>query len=106
MITGFAEDYNAFIQRRAIKAKSLPMSLYLVYAFAFILTATFITVPMVFIFAFLGLIYRAFIGYPTPFWVLVAFLSVSGLAHFISYILFAMKTCDAVNSLPGRAGKT
>ncbi len=105
MITGFAEDYNSFILRRSIKTGNLPMSLYLVYAFAFILTAAIVTVPMIFVFAFFGLIYRAYAGYPAAFWGLVVFLSISGLAHFITYILFAMKTCDAINALPGNAGK-
>jgi predicted Zn finger-like uncharacterized protein len=102
MVTGFAEDYNAFIQRRAIKTKDLPMAIFLIYAFAFMLSETVLTIPMMCIFAFLGLIYRAFDGYPAAFWALLAFLSVSGIAHFITYILFAFKTCNAVNALPGR----
>ncbi len=100
MVTGFAEDYNAFIQRRAIKTRDLPMSLFLIYAFAFMLSETVLTTPMLCVFAFLGLISRAFVGYPAAFWVLLAFLSASGIVHFITYILFAFKTCNAINALP------
>ena len=55
MVTGFAEDYNSFILRRAIKTRSLPMSLYLIYAFAFMLSETVLTMPMLCVFAFLRL---------------------------------------------------
>jgi len=106
MVTGFAEDYNSFILRRAIRTKDLSLTLFLIYAFAFILSATALTTPMICIFAFIGLISRAFIGYPAAFWTLLAFLSVAGIVHFITYILFAMKTCNAVNALPDYAGKT
>ena len=105
MVTGFAEDYNSFILRRAIKARSLPISLYLIYAFAFMLSETVLTMPMMCIFAFLGLISRAFDGYPAAFWALLAFLSASGIAHFITYILFAFKTCNAINALPERQSR-
>ena len=100
MVTGFAEDYNAFIQRRAIKTKDLSLTLFLIYAFVFILVATVLTIPMICVFAFLGLISRAFVGYPAAFWTLLAFLSTSGIAHFIAYILVAFKTCNAINALP------
>ena len=105
MVTGFAEDYNSFILRRAIKAKDLSLALFLIYAFAFILSAIVLTTPMMGIFAFVGLISRAFIGYPAAFWVLLAFLSASGIVHFITYILFAFKTCNAVNALPWGNGR-
>jgi hypothetical protein len=99
MITGFAEDYNAFIQRRAIRTQNLSLTLFLIYAFVFILAATVLTTPMVCIFAFLGLISRAFIGYPAAAWALFSFVLAAGVAHFITYILVAMKTCNAVNAL-------
>jgi predicted Zn finger-like uncharacterized protein len=104
MVTGFAEDYNSFILRRAIRAKDLSLSLFMIYAFAFILSATFLTTPMICIFAFLGLISRAFIGYPAAAWALFAMVSAAGVVHFITYILFAFKTCNAVNALPERKG--
>jgi predicted Zn finger-like uncharacterized protein len=102
MVTGFAEDYDSFILRRSIRAKSLPMSLYLSYAFAFMLSETVLTVPMLCFFVFLSRINRAFEEYTVAAWALLAFLSVAGIAHFVTYILFAMKTCNAVNALPGR----
>jgi predicted Zn finger-like uncharacterized protein len=105
MVTGFAEDYNAFIQRRTIKTKDLPMALFLIYAFAFILVATVLTTPMICIFAFVGLINRAFIGYPAAAWTLFALVLAAGAAHFITYILFAFKTCNAINALPGKNGR-
>jgi len=100
MLTGFAEDYNVFIQRRAIKTKDLSLSLFLIYAFAFILVATVLTVPMICIFAFVGLISRAFIGYPAAAWALFSIVFAAGAAHFITYILIAFKTCNAINALP------
>ena len=102
MVTGFAEDYNAFIQRRAIKTKDLPMALFLIYAFAFISVATILTTPMICIFAFVGLISRAFIGYPAAAWTLFALVLAAGAAHFITYILVAFKTCNAINALSGK----
>ena len=105
MVTGFAEDYNAFILRRAIKARSLPMSLYLIYAFAFMLSETVLTTPMLFVFAFLRRIYSAFIDYTVAAWILLVFLSVAGIVHFITYILFAFKTCNAINALPERKSR-
>ena len=105
MVTGFAEDYNAFIQRRAIKTKDLPMALFLIYAFAFISVATILTTPMICIFAFVGLISRAFIGYPAAAWTLFALVLAAGAAHFITYILFAVKTCNAINALPERQSR-
>jgi predicted Zn finger-like uncharacterized protein len=105
MVTGFAEDYNSFIQRRAIKAKDLSLTLFLIYAFAFILSATVLTTPMICIFAFVGLISRAFIGYPAAAWTLFAMVFVAGAAHFITYILVAFKTCNAINALPGKQGR-
>ena len=105
MVTGFAEDYNSFIIRRSIKARELPMSLYLVYAFALMLSETVITVPMLFVFGFLRYINRAFEEYTVAAWMLLVLLSVTGIAHFITYILFAMKTCNAVNALPERQSR-
>jgi predicted Zn finger-like uncharacterized protein len=100
MVTGFAEDYNSFIQRRAIMTKDLSLALFLIYAFAFILVATVLATPMMCIFAFLGLINRAFIGYPTAAWALFALVLAAGVVHFITYILVAFKTCNAINALP------
>jgi len=104
MVTGFAEDYNSFILQRSIRARSLPMSLYLIYAFAFMLSETVLTMPMLCVFAFLRRISSAFSDYTVAAWVLLAFLSASGIVHFITYILFAFKTCNAINVLPGKQG--
>jgi len=101
MVTGFVEDYNAFIQRRSVRTSDLPMSLFLIYAFAFILAATVLTTPMICVFAFVGLISRAFIAYPLLSWLLFFFAFAAGIAHFISYILVAIKTCNAINALSG-----
>jgi predicted Zn finger-like uncharacterized protein len=105
MVTGLEEDYNAFIQRRAIKTKDLPMSLYLIYAFAFILSETVLTVPMLCVFTFLRRINRAFEDYTVLAWVLLAFLLAAGIVHFITYILFALRTCNAINALPERQSR-
>ena len=105
MVTGFVEDYNAFIRRWSVKTSNLPMSLFLIYAFAFILTATVLTTPMICVFAFVGLISRAFIGYTLASWSLFFVAFAAGIAHFISYILVAMKTCNAINALLERKGR-
>jgi len=101
MITGFAEDYNAFIQRHSVKVKDLPLILFLVYAVAFILSATVVTTPMIGVLASVGLVRRAFVAYRSLSWLLFYFALVAGAAHFITYILFAIKTCNAINTLPG-----
>jgi predicted Zn finger-like uncharacterized protein len=107
MITGFAEDYNAFIQRHSIKAKDLPLVLFLVYAVMFILSATVVTTPMIGILASVGLVRRAFIAYRSLSWLLFYFALAVGIGHFITYILFATKTCSAINALRGTpASKT
>ncbi len=105
MVTGFAEDYNSFIIRRSIRARELPMSLYLIYAFALMLSETVLTAPMLCIFGFLRYINRAFEEYSFVAWALVVFLLAAGIGHFITYILVSFKTCNAVNALPGNAGK-
>jgi hypothetical protein len=102
MLTGFAEDYNAFIQRRTVKAKELPITIFLIYAFMFILAAFVVTIPMICVFGFLGLISRAFIGYPHAVWGLLSFVIAAGVGHFITYVLVAIKTCNAINALQER----
>jgi predicted Zn finger-like uncharacterized protein len=105
MVTGFAEDYNSFIIRRSIKAKELPMSLYLIYAFALMLSETALTAPMLCVFGFLRYVSSAFSNYTVAAWALLACLSAAGIIHFVAYIFFAVKTCNAVNALPGKQGK-
>ncbi|MGA2070270.1 MAG: zinc-ribbon domain-containing protein [Sedimentisphaerales bacterium] len=100
MVTGFAEDYNSFIIRRSIKTGELPMSLYLIYAFALMLSETVLTAPMLCIFGFLRYINKAFHDYSFAAWAIVIFILAVGAAHFITYILVAFKTCNAVNALP------
>jgi predicted Zn finger-like uncharacterized protein len=104
MLTGFTEDYNSFIIRRSIRAEKLPMTLFLIYAVLLMSAAMFVTIPMICVFPFTGLIDRAFEGYSLASWVLVFFVSAAGIGHFITYILVAFKTCDAVNALPGKQG--
>jgi predicted Zn finger-like uncharacterized protein len=102
MVTGFVEDYNAFIRHRSVKTKDLSFVLFLIYAFMFILAAMAVTTPMICVFALLGLINRAFISYPVFSWSLLAFALAAGVGHFITYILVAAKTCNAINALPER----
>jgi predicted Zn finger-like uncharacterized protein len=99
MLTGFVEDYNAFKQRRSVKAKDLPFVLFLIYAFMFISAAMAVTTPMICVFAFLRLISRAFISYSIFSWSLLAFALAAGIGHFITYMLVATKTCNAINAL-------
>ena len=100
-ITGFAEDYNEFIRRNSIKTKDLPFILFFVYAAAFILSMTVVTTPMLCVAASPGLVHKAFIAYRSWSWFLSCFALAAGVAHFITYMLFATKTCDAINALQG-----
>ncbi len=102
MLTGFTEDYNSFIIRRSIRTGKLPMTLFLIYAVLFMSAAMFVTIPMICVFPFIGLINRAFEGYSLASWVLVSIAAAAGIGHFITYILVAFKTCDAMNALPGK----
>jgi predicted Zn finger-like uncharacterized protein len=99
MIMAFAEDYNSFIERRSLKTKDLPLTLFMLYAFAFMLTMIFITVPMLCVFAIVARISGAFASYSQVAWLLVGLAALAGMAHFIAYVFSAAKTCDAVNSL-------
>jgi predicted Zn finger-like uncharacterized protein len=99
MITGFAEDYNDFIRRNSIKTKALSLILALVFAFMFILSATIVTTPFVCVLAFVRFVSRAFISYRSISWILFSLAFVAGIGHFITYVLFATKICDAVNAL-------
>ena len=105
VLTGFAEDYNAFIQRRAVRNRNLPLALFVIYAVLFIVTAIVLTIPMICIFAFVGRIGGAFIGHPLVCWLLSFFVFAAGFCHFITYILVAIKTCNAINALPERKGR-
>lgn len=99
MVTGFTEDYNSFIHRRSIKAKDLPFKLFLIYAFAFICASTVVMIPMLFVLAGVRYINRAFTGYTDLAWPLLFIALAAGIIHFIMYILFATKTCNAVKAL-------
>jgi predicted Zn finger-like uncharacterized protein len=104
MFTGFTEDYNLFIHRRSLKTKDLSFILFLGHAVMFILAAIFLTTPMICIFRFVGLIGRAFISYTNLSWALFFFIFAVGFCHFITYILVAIKTCNAINALQGKKG--
>jgi predicted Zn finger-like uncharacterized protein len=99
MIMAFAEDYNSFTERHSLKTKDLPLTLFMLYAFSFLLTMIFITVPMLCVLAIVDLIPRAFASYTQVAWLLVGLAALAGMAHFVTYIISAAKTCDAVNSL-------
>jgi predicted Zn finger-like uncharacterized protein len=104
MVTGFAEDCNSFIVKRSIKVKELPMSLCLIYSFTLMLSETVITAPMLLVFAIFRYINRAFEDYTISAWIILVFVSLVGIVHFITYIFFALKTCNAVNALPETKG--
>ncbi|MBN1796068.1 MAG: hypothetical protein JW804_05290 [Sedimentisphaerales bacterium] len=98
MLNGFAEDCNAFMHQRSVQAKELSFVLFLIYAFLFIFEMI-ITFFMICVFAFIGLIGKAFIIYPVLSWAMFFFMSATGICHFITHILVAIKTCNAVNAL-------
>jgi hypothetical protein len=99
MITGFPEDYNSYIRRRNIQTKELSITPYLIYACLFILTGLVLILPMLCIFALYRYIYIAFTVYKLAGWLITAFVLAIGLGHFLAYILFASKTCNAANAL-------
>ena len=105
MLIGFAEDYNAFIKRYSIKIKELPVTLFIIYAFVSVLTAIVVTVPMLCVFIFARRINGAFINYTLVSRALFFFISAAGIAHFITYILVSIKTCNAVNALTSALAK-
>lgn len=105
MLTGFTEDCNSFIIRRSIRAEKLPMTLFLIYAVLFMATAMFVTIPMICVFPLTGRMSSAFISYSLASWVLVSIAAAAGIGHFITYILVAFKTCNAVNALSERHGR-
>lgn len=102
MVIGFAEDYNAFIKRCPVKTRELPLMLYLVYAFMFMLSVILVTTPMICVLAFPSLISRVLAAFPVVFRAFFFFALGVGVGHFITYILFAARTCNAINALPGR----
>jgi len=106
MLIGFAEDYNAFIKRYSIKIKELPVTLFIIYAFVSVLTAIVVTVPMLCVFIFARRINGAFINYTLVSRALFFFISAAGIAHFITYILVSIKTCNAVNALTSALAKS
>jgi len=105
MVVGFAEDYNAFVKRYSVRTKDLPFTLFLIYAFLFMLSSITVTIPMLCMVAFFRLISRAFIGYPFISWFLFFFILAAGIGHFIIYIIFAAKTCNAINALPAASAQ-
>lgn len=100
MLTGFAEDYNSFIRRRSVQAKELSLVLFLIHAFLFIFSEMIVTVLIICVLAFVRLIGKAFEVYPIFSWATFLFVSTACLCYFITHILVAVKTCDAVNTLP------
>ncbi len=102
MLTGFAEDYNSFKNRYSVRTKDLSFVLFLIYAFLFILSAMVVTIPMIGVFAFVGLISRAFVGYRDLFWIVFSLAAITGLGHFVAYILVATKTYNAINAVSGK----
>lgn len=104
MIMAFAEDYNSFIERHSLKTKDLPLTLFMLYAFSFLLSMIFITVPLLCVFAFVARISGAFASYAQVAWLLAGLAALAGLAHFVAYIISAAKTCDAVNALTTEKG--
>ncbi|MHC4396636.1 MAG: zinc-ribbon domain-containing protein [Planctomycetota bacterium] len=105
MFVGFAEDYNSFVDRHKVKTKDLPLVLFLIYAFMFLLSSIAVTIPMICIFAFPGLLKRAVISRPQISWFLFFFILALGVGHFIIYLMFAMKTCNAIKALPGTSAE-
>jgi hypothetical protein len=99
MITGFADECNSLVRRSPVKVKELPLLISTAYAFMFLLSCVFITIPLVCVLIQPNLISRAFGFLLELSWVLVFFAAAVGIAHFVLYTLFALKTCTAINAL-------
>jgi predicted Zn finger-like uncharacterized protein len=101
MLVGFAEDYNSFVNRYKVKTKDLPLVLFLIYAVMFLLSSIAVTIPMISVFAFFGLLKRAVAARPETSWLLFFFVLAVSIGHMIIYGMFSIKTCNAIESLPG-----
>lgn len=99
MLTGFPEDYNSFIKRRSVQAKELPLVLFMIYAFVFIVFEMAAAVLMISVFMLIDIIGRAFKSYADLAWIMFFFMAAVGICHFITHILIAAKTCNAINAL-------
>jgi hypothetical protein len=101
MLVGFAEDYNSFVNRYKVKAKNLSLVLFLIYAVMFLLSSIAVTIPMICVFAFFGLLKRAISARPEMSWFLFFFVLAVSIGHMIIYAMFSIKTCNAIEALPG-----
>ena len=101
MLVGFAEDYNSFVKRYKVKTKDLPLVLFLIYAVMFVLTFMAVTIPMICVFAFFGLLKRAVAARPEMSWLLFFSVLAVSIVHLIIYAMFSIKTCNAIEALPG-----
>ncbi len=105
MLVGFAEDYNSFVNRYKMKTKKLPLVLFLIYAVMFLLSYMAVTIPMISIFAFFGLLKRAVASRPEISWLLFFFVLAVSIGHLIIYSMFSIKTCNAIEALPGASAE-
>ena len=105
MLVGFAEDCNSLIIRQRVKAKKLPLLLFLIYAVMFLLSSMAVTIPMICVFVFSGLLKRAVTSRPEMLWPLFFIALAVSIGHLIVYGLFSVKTCDAIEALPGASGE-
>ncbi|MHC4738762.1 MAG: MJ0042-type zinc finger domain-containing protein [Planctomycetota bacterium] len=105
MLVGFAEDYNSFVNRNKVKAKKLPLLLFLIYAVMFLLSYMAVTIPMICIFAFFGLLKRTVAARPELSWFLFFFVLAVSVGHLIIYGMFSIKTCNAIEALPCTSGE-
>ena len=101
MLTAFAEDCNAQLRRSPAQVKELPAMLYAAHAFTFLLSGIFIVIPLLCTLFISHFVNRVSSNVGDLFLPLVGFAAVIGLAHLVTYILVAMKTCTAVNALQG-----
>jgi hypothetical protein len=64
-----------------------------------------VTIPMICVFAFLGVLKRAAAERPEMLWPLFISVLVVSIGHLIAYGMYSIKTCNAIEALPGASGE-
>jgi hypothetical protein len=101
MLTAFAEDCSARLRRSPAQVKELPAMLYAAHAFTFLLFAIFLVIPLLCTLVIPHFVNRVFSNLGDLAWPVVGLAVAIGLAHLVTYLLTASRTCTAVNALQG-----
>jgi hypothetical protein len=101
MLTAFTEDCSARLRRSTAQVKELPAMLYAAHAFTLLLFAIFLVIPLLCTLVISHFVNRVFSYLGDLAWPVVGLTVAIGLAHLVTYLLTANKTCTAVNAFQG-----